>query len=413
MELTERFGAVFLDLDGVVYIGRRAVPGAVETIAELRRRSCALRFLTNDPRPSRTDVVLRLRALGVQASAHEVMTCGWATARTLNRRQLRTVFVVGSDALGGELADAGLQVRERGPVDAVVVGCDRDVGYVHIREAANRVRDGAAFLATNNDPVFPTARGLVPGTGAIVAAVRVATGVPAEVIGKPQPAMFEEASASVSPGTPAVMVGDTPATDIEGAHRAGLPAVLFSARGETAELPLWQRPDAVIRSLPDLLKLDARLLQSWEQKGAVPPRRISPCVGAVILDGAGRVLFVRRRDNGLWALPTGHVEPGETWAEAVLREVEEETGLRLAQPLLRGLYSNPVFQVVRFADGRVEHFVAACFLLHTTRTDLVLAPAEVTDARFFPIDRLPHPRVQGHEQWIKDALSASVAPAVR
>lgn len=412
MDLTNRFKAVLLDLDGVVYVGRQATAGAVETLAELRERRCAVRFLTNDPRPSRSDVASRLRALGIQASLDEVMTCGWVTAKTLQKRGLNTVFMVGSAALAQELQAAGLRVRERGPVDAVVVGCDRNVGYGHIRDAAGRVRDGAAFIATNNDAVFPTANGLAPGTGAIVAAISVASGVPPELMGKPQPAMFEEAVADLPADTPALMVGDTPATDVEGAHRAGLPAVLLSSGDVARNLPPWQRPDAVISALPALLTLDVSLLRSWAGK-ATPPQRISPCVGAVILDSLERVLLIRRRDNNLWALPTGHVEPGETWDGAVLREVAEETGLQLSQPRLRGLYSNPEFQVVRLADGRTEHFVVACFLLRTTRSDLTLEPTEVTDAGFFPRDQLPHPRVEGHEQWVADALSMSVEPPVR
>lgn len=134
-------------------------------------------------------------------------------------------------------------------------------------------------------------------------------------------------------------------------------------------------------------------------------------MGAVVLDDARRVLLIQRRDNGLWALPTGHVEPGETVSAAVVRELGEETGLAVRIERLIGLYSNPATQVLTMPSGRVEHFVTACFLCVPSAGTLRLQVDEVTNADFFPPDDLPSPRVEGHVAWIRAALAGG-APVV-
>src|SRR5690625_824877 len=141
------------------------------------------------------------------------------------------------------------------------------------------------------------------------------------------------------------------------------------------------------------------------------PQRISPCAGAVIPDDSQRILAIQRRDNGLWALPTGHVEPGETVSAAVVREIGEETGLKVRIERLVGLYSDSATQVLRVAGGRREHFVTACFLCRLIGGTLELQPEEVRDAGFFPPGEIPSPRVESHMAWIRAALAGG-APVV-
>jgi len=114
------------------------------------------------------------------------------------------------------------------------------------------VHRGAAFVATNADAAFPTPEGPAPATGAIVAALRYASGREAEVIGKPSAAMFDAALDGAARAA-AVMVGDTPATDIAGARRAGIAAVLVAADGAAPELEPDMRPERVVRGLAELL----------------------------------------------------------------------------------------------------------------------------------------------------------------
>jgi HAD superfamily hydrolase (TIGR01450 family) len=250
------FDTFLLDLDGVVYIGTDPVPGAARTIARLREQGKTLRFLTNDPRPTRQQVAERLRRIGIQASAHEITTCGSATAAHLKTSALQTVFVVGSDGLRQEMEAAGVAVRDTGDVDAVVVGCDETVGYHHIRKATQRIIQGAHFIATNDDPTFPTPDGPAPATGAIVAAVQTAAGRTPRIIGKPSPDMFAIALEDQD-GARSVMIGDQLATDIAGAQRYGIASLWFNYKGERSvpDDPPAQ-PDGILTRWTELFEAD-------------------------------------------------------------------------------------------------------------------------------------------------------------
>jgi HAD superfamily hydrolase (TIGR01450 family) len=244
--LAERFDAFFFDLDGVVYLGDEPLPGAREALARLRRAGKEIRFLTNHPRPTRTQVCRRLNAMGV------VVTSGWATASYLLQNGIGSAYVVGSRGLASEIGGVGVEVVDGGPCDAVVIGSDEYVSYGHIRQASRCIFAGARFIATNADATFPAPKGPVPGTGAIVEAVRVVTGKKPVVIGKPSPPMFDMALKDLNVGRErVVMIGDTPASDIAGAHRAGIAGVLVS-RKEDASARDSRAAGAVI---PDLSAL--------------------------------------------------------------------------------------------------------------------------------------------------------------
>ena len=226
--LAEQFDAFLLDLDGVVYIGAELLPGAAEALGRLRAAGKAIRFLTNDPRPTRIELAERLAGLGVEARADEVITCGWATAEFLRREGMRSVFVVGSAGLRAELEQAGIAVVDRERPEAVVVGADEHLGYLDILRASRLIHQGARFVAVNVDGAFPIPGGLAPATGAVVSAVQAATGRRPVVVGKPYLPMFELALASLPDRERVVMVGDNPESDILGAHQAGIPAILVA-----------------------------------------------------------------------------------------------------------------------------------------------------------------------------------------
>lgn len=150
-KLVDAFDVFLLDLDGVVYVGARALSGAPAAIAELRRRGKVVRFLTNDPRPTRTELAARLTALGIPAGLEDLVTAGWATAAWLRRKGLRSAYALGGPGLASELAAAGIALVEQGP-DAVVAGCDERVDYAGLHAAAAHILAGADFVATNPDP---------------------------------------------------------------------------------------------------------------------------------------------------------------------------------------------------------------------------------------------------------------------
>ena len=129
------------------------------------------------------------------------------------------------------------------------------------------------------------------------------------------------------------------------------------------------------------------------------------CIRDRVFDEAGRVLLGRRLDNGLWGLPSGHVEVGETAAQAAVREVAEETGLQVQVQRLVGVYSDPASQVFAYPDGRVTQFVTTTFACLPRGGQMHPDGVETSQAGFFSPDELPAPLLPMHPRWLTDALS--------
>jgi HAD superfamily hydrolase (TIGR01450 family) len=257
--LLEAFDGFLLDLDGVVYVGEQALPGAAEAISVLRAAGKELLFLTNDPRRSRSEYAGRLNRLGIQAAAGDVLTAGAATAAYLRdheRLQGASAFVIGTSALKEELRQAGLRIMETDQahgVDVVVVGGHEAFDYEELRLAAQAVLAGARLFATGRDATFPMPDGPWPAAGAIVAAVEVASGRRAIAIGKPEPHMFAAARSRLHSSKLAV-IGDSVASDIVGGRRAGCATILIGP-GKPADYPPGAgRPDVVLPSLLDVVR---------------------------------------------------------------------------------------------------------------------------------------------------------------
>ena len=184
----------------------------------------------------------RLGGMGIETAPNEIVTSTSATIEHLRRHapEVRSILGIGAEGMRRELRDAGFEVvmageavqaHAGGPLDrrfdAVVVGLDPHVDYRRLASAMRAVEDGARLVATNADTRYPTAAGFLPGAGSIVAAVATATGIPPEVIGKPEPAMFTAIlEASGMPAAEAVVVGDNPDADVVGASRAGVASIL-------------------------------------------------------------------------------------------------------------------------------------------------------------------------------------------
>jgi phosphoglycolate/pyridoxal phosphate phosphatase family enzyme len=257
---------VIFDLDGVVYRGDEAVPGAAELVSGLRDRGTLVRFATNNSMATRPAYVDRLAGHGIAADADEIVTSSYATMQHLRTHlpDVRRVLAVGAPGLVDEMRAGGLEVTPSADAappewngaslvatyDAVVAGLDPHIDYRRLGIAAAAIRAGARFIATNADLRFPTPEGLTPGAGAIVAALAATTGVEPVVIGKPQPAMFRAILErdGVEPRD-ALVIGDNPDADLVAARRAGIASILVltgvvdrpAARALTGE----RRPDQV------------------------------------------------------------------------------------------------------------------------------------------------------------------------
>jgi 8-oxo-dGTP pyrophosphatase MutT (NUDIX family) len=135
-------------------------------------------------------------------------------------------------------------------------------------------------------------------------------------------------------------------------------------------------------------------------------------VAAVIFDRRGRILLQQRSDGGQWGLPGGGVEIGESVAEAVIREVHEETGLRVKPRRIVGVYSNPALQVVRYPDGNVWHYITTCFECTVLGGTLTTCD-ETLALEYFPPGRLPRTLLRNHRIRIRDARARRARAAVR
>ena len=227
-----------------------------------------MRFATNNSMATRQTYVDRLAAQGIRTERDEIVTSTWATIQHLRAHEpgVQRVMAVGADGMLAELRDAGYVAVHAGSAaaadwsgqpladryDAVVAGLDPSIDYRTLGIAANAIRAGARFVATNADVRYPLPDGFLPGAGAIVAALQTASGVQPLVIGKPQPAMFRAILESTGiAADQALVIGDNPDSDVVAARRAGI-RVLLVLTGIADEIqaatlagersPTWWRP---------------------------------------------------------------------------------------------------------------------------------------------------------------------------
>ena len=259
--LAEQYDVVLLDLDGVIYTGQAAVPGAVRALAKAREAGLRLAFVTNNASRSPSAIAAHLSRLGVPASASDVVSSAQAAATLIAGRVPpgSAVLVAGGIGLRLALRACGLRpvstAADR-PV-AVVQGYAPDLSYGLLAEAALAVRGGALFVAANADLTLPSARGLQPGNGSLVQVIIAATGTQPLVAGKPEPPLHAEAMARTGAQRPLV-VGDRLDTDIEGAVRGGADSLLVltgvSGPADVVLAPPQRRPTYLAADLRGLLE---------------------------------------------------------------------------------------------------------------------------------------------------------------
>jgi glycerol 3-phosphatase-2 len=258
--LIDRYDLLIFDLDGVVVLGDRPIPGAPQALARCRESGKKIRFATNNASRTATEVATLLTGMGVAADSAEVLTSGRAAATLLAQRfpAGSAILTVGAPALREEIKLAGLvpvSTADDDPV-AVVQGYGPLVGWADLAEASIAVRAGAFWAATNTDKTLPTPRGPLPGNGSLVAALATALGrQPDLVAGKPGPGLFQSAVIDArAMGT--LVIGDRLDTDIAGAHAAGLDSLLVltgvDSEESAAAVSAAQRPTFVARDLSGL-----------------------------------------------------------------------------------------------------------------------------------------------------------------
>lgn len=227
--LSAAYDVAVLDLDGVVYVGPDAVPGAPEALNAAQESGMHLAFVTNNAARTPDIVGDQLRRLGVDAHDEDVVTSAQATARLLagDLDPGSKVFLIGGEGLDQALRERGLEpvTKVDDDVAAVAQGYGPDMPWRQVVAGAILVRDGLPWVASNTDMTIPTARGIGPGNGTLVELIaRFAEREP-RVAGKPQRPLFEETLTRVG-GEHPLVIGDRLDTDIEGAVNMGWDSLL-------------------------------------------------------------------------------------------------------------------------------------------------------------------------------------------
>lgn len=240
-----------LDLDGVVWLTGEAIEGSAAAVERLRASGQRVVFFTNNSGPSVVDHVAALARVGVDATVDDVLTSSQAAARLVEPGT--RAAVIGGPGVAEALAAHGVEVvpATANPA-AMVVGRTTDFSFDSLTAASTAIRQGARFVATNADATLPTPDGPVPGAGAIVAFIHVASGVEPEVAGKPNAAAAALVADRV--GRVDVLVGDRPDTDglFARAIEARFALVLSGVTAE-ADLPVEPRPDLLGANLAEIV----------------------------------------------------------------------------------------------------------------------------------------------------------------
>ena len=258
--LDTAYDVALLDLDGVVYLGGTAIPGAAQALRKASEAGMRQAYVTNNAFRTPAAIAALLTSFGVPAERQDVVTSAQAAARMLAERLPAgaPVLVIGGSGLR-------MAVRERGliPVttaidrpQAVVQGYAPDVSYSMLAEGGLAVAAGALFVASNGDLTLPSGRGRQPGNGSLMQVIATATGVRPLVAGKPEPPLHRESVLRTGAKRPLV-VGDRLDTDIEGAHRVGADSLLVltgvTSPADAVLAPPSQRPTYLAADLAGLL----------------------------------------------------------------------------------------------------------------------------------------------------------------
>lgn len=251
---------LLLDLDGVVYRGRGAVPNAVETLGRVRADGVRVGYITNNASRTPAAVAEQLRGFGLEVADDQVVTSPQAAVRMLADRldPGARVLVIGGEGLVTVVEAAGFAVVRSADdtPDAVVQGFAPELGWSDLAEAAFALADpDRLWIATNTDWTIPVERGIAPGNGTLVSAVHAAVGRMPIVAGKPETPLFEAAVERFAAERP-FFVGDRLDTDIAGANAAGMPSalVLTGVDGprEVLAAPERSRPPFLLADLAGL-----------------------------------------------------------------------------------------------------------------------------------------------------------------
>ena len=251
--------SLILDMDGVLWRDVEPIGNLEAIFSTISQGGFSFVLATNNSTLSAAQYVRKLNSFGVDVEIEQVVNSSQATAHFL--REISPdggpVYIIGEQGLEGALNDYGFYHQES-DVEYVVVGLDRRLSYENLAKATLLINNNVPLIATNPDKTFPTPDGLVPGAGAIVAALEAATQAKAEVIGKPSPIMYQVAIDRLnSQPAQTLVIGDRLETDILGAQKLGCPtALVLSGVTDEDKAKAWNPlPDIIARDLDEVINI--------------------------------------------------------------------------------------------------------------------------------------------------------------
>ena len=251
--------AVFLDLDGTIYLGDNLIEGSLEFLSRLDAAGIKRFFLSNNSSRSVKQYVTKLHAMNISATDEDVLLSTHDLLSWLQNEGVNETYLVGTEGMREMLEDSGIETRSTDP-QYVVLGYDTEINYEKLSMASILMHRGVPLVVSHPDMVCPSPEGGLPDTGAYMALFEATTGVkPIHVCGKPNPGMIlhKVEELGLRPDECA-MVGDRLYTDMEMAERAGVQGVLVLSGEATIEdtESAPQNPPIVVNSVAELFLRD-------------------------------------------------------------------------------------------------------------------------------------------------------------
>ncbi|MDP6986140.1 MAG: HAD-IIA family hydrolase [Candidatus Thalassarchaeaceae archaeon] len=247
--------AIFLDLDGTIYLGDELIEGAIDFLNRLGSRGIARFFLSNNSSKSVAQYLHKLHGMGIDASKDEILLSTHDLLAWLSKEGVSKTYLVGTEGMREMLEERGLDTESTDP-EFVVLGYDTEVTYEKLAVASVHLHKGVPMVSSHPDMVCPSPEGGLPDTGAYMALFEATTGVrPVHVCGKPNKDMIlhKIEEMGLSPSNCA-MVGDRLYTDMEMAERAGVNGILVLSGEATREdlVGSGMSPSLVVDSVSSL-----------------------------------------------------------------------------------------------------------------------------------------------------------------
>ncbi len=248
--------AIFLDLDGTIYLGGEPIEGALDFLERLKQKGIRRFFLSNNSSKSVSQYLEKLTSMGIPATEQDILLSTHDLLSWLKKEGITETYLVGTEGMREMLEDDGIRTRAQSP-QYVVLGYDTEINYEKLSTASIHLHRGVPMVASHPDIVCPSPDGGLPDTGAYIDLFEATTGVrPVHICGKPNPGMIlhKIVELGLRPDNCA-MVGDRLYTDIEMAERSGVHGILvLSGEATMSDVSqATQKPSLIVDSVASLL----------------------------------------------------------------------------------------------------------------------------------------------------------------